>query len=322
MTAGVTPDGITVLRTEADAESKAEDPRRLLDTALARQVRLRTHDAADPLDLAYLAATEEGEAVLLDRLLTDADVVVPIGCYQPAKTPGYFGIHSSIFPTFSDEPTQARFRRDELSGKGQARHALKHEVDQVAWLLGISFTIQIIPAARDSILHVVAGQCDVVRRRCRELYQAAWNSPVAGRTSLVVAAMEGGPAEQTWENLGYALAQAGRLVEDGGAIAVCCDLAAEPVPAVRRMAAARSRTAILNHIRQHHPIDAIPAMQLAHALDRGRVYLLSRLDPGLVEQLEMVPVDGPEELGRLVRRNPSCTVLSNVPRVIAAVEDE
>ena len=129
---------------------------------------------------------------------------------------------------------------------------------------------------------------------------------------LVVAAIEGG-VQQTWENFGRALEASEALVEDGGAIAVCCDLAGRPGPGMRRLAAARSKTSALRHIRKAPPADAIPAAQLAQALDHNKVYLLSRLDPALVEELDMIPITSASELARLALQHRSCILLGNAP---------
>ena len=282
-----------------------------------------THDPRDRAGMAYLAATEAGEPIMLNRLLTDADVVLPIGCIHGEKTTGYFGIHTAVFPTFSDHETLARFRRlDALGLDGPCKGDLKGEVENVAWLLGVNFTIQLVPAAGDGVLHVVAGRSEAVRRRSRELYAAAWSCLVARRASLVVAAIEGSRVQQTWENLGRTLETAGALVEEGGAIAVCCDLAAKPGPGVQRLAGARSRERALRHIRKDRPADALPAAQLAQALDRDRVYLLSGLDPALVEELEMTPIADGDELLRLARRHDSCILLANAPRAMVTVKED
>ncbi|MGD0900161.1 MAG: lactate racemase domain-containing protein [Thermoguttaceae bacterium] len=317
--AGVDPDGISVLRTEADVAAGLGHPCRLVQRDVARRIRLSTHDPGNRQALAYLAASDEGEPILLDRLLTDADLVLPIGCLQEERTPGYFGVHGSVYPALSDHRTQSRFRRLDLPGAADRHRALVAEVEQVAWLLGINFTVQLVPAAGDGVLHVLAGQSDAVRARGRELYQAAWACPVAGRASLVVAAIEGGPQVQTWENLGRALDAAARLVEEGGAIALCCDLAAQPGPAIQRMLGARSREAAMRQIRRDCPSDALPAAQLAHALDRQHVFLLSRLDPALVEDLDMVPIQSADELVRLSRQHASCILLANATQAVVHV---
>ncbi len=321
--AGVEPDGITILRSQADRRRGAEDPCCLLDDTLRERVTAVTHDPSDRDGLAYLAANDEGEPIVLNRLLTDADVVLSIGCLQSETATGYFGIHTPLFPAFSDAQTLSRFRRLDILGSGApGRRQLQSEVDQTAWLLGVNFTVQVVPAAGDRLLHVVAGQCDAVRRRGRQLYDEAWSWLVARRSSLVIAAIEGGQTHQTWENFGRALDAAGAVVEDDGAIAVCCELADAPGPGVQSIAAARSRRSALKHIRKDRPDDALPAAQLARALDHDKIYLLSRLDPGLVEELEMIPLAGGDELARLARRHRSCILVANAPRTVMTVEEK
>ena len=321
MTSGVDADGITILRSEDDATGK-ENPLELVSGPAAERIRILSHEPANRRNLAYLAASEGGEPILLNRQLTDANVVLPVGCMQREHSAGYFGIHTTIYPEYSDHYTQARFRKhDRFIGNGHHRE-LQHEVNHVAWLLGVNFSLQVVPAAGDGILHVLAGQSDVVRRQCRELYRAAWQRSVAQRASLVVAAIEGAPRQQTWENLGRVLENASSLVEEGGAIAVCCDLAAAPGPALQRLVGGPSREEAVRQIRRDNPRDALPALQLARTLQKSRIYLLSRLDPALVEDLEMIPIGGPDELVRLARRNRSCLVLANAVHAMVRVEGE
>jgi nickel-dependent lactate racemase len=322
MASGIDPDGITILRNEVDVTAGMDNPLALIPGPSADRIRVVTHDPGNRRNLAYLAATEGGEPILLNRLLTDADVVLPVGCLQRERSAGYFGIHTTIYPEYSDQHTQARFRkRDFFTGNGHHRE-LQHEVNHVAWLLGVNFSVQVVPAAGDGVLHVLAGQSDVVRRQCRELYRSAWNRSVAQRAGLVVAAIEGARRQQTWENLGRVLEIASRLAEEGGAIAVCCELATAPGSALQRLRGAPSREEAVRQIRRDNPRDALPALQLARALETHRVYLLSRLDAGLVEDLEMIPIDEPDELVRLARRNSSCLVLANAVHAMVQVENE
>lgn len=321
---GVEPDGISVLRTEADVLAGAGDPLRFLDASLVERVRLVTHDPNHRNGLAYLAATESGDPILLNRLLTDADLVVPVGCVRRKNSAGYFGIHTGIFPAFSDRETQARFRRSETQvGTGHRRSKMQDEVNHVAWLLGAIFSIQLIPAAGgDRVLHILAGESEAIRSRCRELYDLAWHSPVAYRASLVVAAIEGSTRQQTWESFGLALEAAEQLVDEDGAIAVCCDLATLPGPAMQRMIGSRNRETALRYIHRDNPVDALAATQLARVLDRNHVYLLSQLDPGLVEEMEMIPIAGPNELIRLTEHHDSCILLANAPQAAVSLENE
>jgi len=321
--AGVQPDGVTVLRTRPDAEANEGDPRPLLPPPWAAQMSLVTHEPARRGELAYLASTEAGEPILLNRAITDADLVLPIGCFRSGSAAGCYGVHSAVFPTFSDERTLRRFRSPTaLDRRGRPKPEPRRVVDQVGWLLGVTLTVQVVPGPGNRALHVLAGQAETVRQRATELYETAWRYSVPRRASLVVAAVEGGAAQQTWDAVGRALAAAGTLVEEGGAIAVCCDLADKPGPAVRQLAAARLRAEAMRWIRKKRPVDALSATLLAQALDRTAVYLLSRLDPSLVEDLEIAPIAEAEELVRLAGRHDSCILLANAPYAMVSLERE
>jgi lactate racemase len=317
--AGVQPDGISVLQNPADPGD--EDFSRMIEEPYREQVTFLTHDPADRRQLAYLAAGESGEAILVHRALHDADVVLPIGCLRAPGTAGYFGIHSPVFPEFSDEKTIRRFRGfQSLNGRRKHNRQLTAEVDHVAWQLGVNFTIQIVPAAGDRALHVLAGQCESVRRQGVELYRNAWQWSDVARADLVVAAIEGPARQQTWENVARSLQAAENFVADDGAIAVCCDISAEPGPALQLLATAESPQSALRQAGKQGMIDALAALQLARTLERHKVYLLSGLDPEAVEELNVISIAAPDELVRLAGNHASCVLLSNAPYV--TVRDE
>jgi len=319
---GVGPDGISILRTKADADAGLKDPCGLLPAEWRRRIRSVVHDPSDRKRMAYLAASESGDPILLNRLLTDADVVLPIGCLRSQRTSDYYGIHGSIFPGFSDQSTVLRFHSGSSRNGRSRQPKLVSEADHVAWLLGVNFTIQLVPAGGASVLHVLAGQTDAVRRRGQELYRAAWNARSSERASLVVAAIEGDAPEQSWENFGRALESAAAVVQEGGAIALCTDLAASPGPAMRCVAKARSPDMAVRRISKDQPPDALPALRLAQSLQHNSVYLLSRLDPQVVEDLDMIPIADADELVRLTRHHRSCIVLANAPRVAVTVDED
>lgn len=321
--AGVEPDGITVLQTQADRDAGVGDPRRFIASPLRERVARLIHDPTDRKELAYLAADKAGEAILINRALHEADVILPVGCVRGEQSAGYFGIHGAIYPTFSDVKTLQRFRGfGTLNGQSGRRRELVTDVEHVAWLLGVTFTVQIIPAAGEQVLHVLAGESEAVRHRAETLHHAAWDWPVERQADLVVAAIEGGPGQQTWENFGRALQAASSFVDDGGAIAVCCDLAAMPGPAMQLLVGESSRESALRHVGKERPVDALAAAQLAHTLDRNRVYLLSQLEASVVEDLDMIPIGSPDELVRLVHQHPSCILLSNAPNVTVVKDAE
>ena len=317
---GVDPDGITVLQSQSDHDAGVGDPRRLMPSALRQRIALIVHDPADRKELAYLAADKDGKPILINRALHEADLVLPVGCLRGERSAGYFDIHGVIYPTFSDVKTLQRFRSiGTLNGQGSRQRELTADVDNVAWLLGIMLTVQLVPAAGEQVLHVLAGQSDAVRQRGRDAYRAAWNWSVERQANLVVAAIEGGAGQQTWENLGLC-APLRRPLRRRRRAPLPSVAIYRPRPARRCgiLAGEASRAAALHHLAKKRPVDTLPAAQLAHALDRNRVYLLSRLEAAVVEDLDMTPIESPDELLRLAHRHPSCILLSNAPNVTIA----
>jgi len=320
--AGVDPDGITILQTQTDARSGGPDPRAALPQPWRKRVGLATHDPADRRQLAYLAALDSGEPILLNRALTEADVVLPVGLIGKPGALGYHGIHGAVYPTFSSQDAQAKFFSAGVYHSDVAyRRHLVRQCNEVGWLLGIQFTIQVVPGGGDAVLEVLAGQCDAVRRAGSKRYRFAWGCTAPGRASLVVAGIEGNAGQQTWPRVGEALWVAARLAEAGGAVALCCDLQSPPGPILQRLAARRSPRAALRALARQPSEEALVAVQVCRALHRGHVYLLSRLDPAVVEALEMAPLDDAEQLARLVRRHASCIVLANAPHALVFREN-
>ncbi|MBN2217636.1 MAG: DUF2088 domain-containing protein [Pirellulales bacterium] len=316
----VDPEAITVLR---PASLAGDDPCRLLDESVRSRVRSLSHVPGQRDDLAYLAATQHGETVFLNRALVDADLVLPIGCFRGALTDGHHGIFTSIYPTFSDDQTLRRFRSTTtLDARGRHRKRLAREADEVGWLLGVAFTIQVFPAAGDGIHRVLAGKVDRVAHRGMELYTEHWRHHVASPANVVLAALEGNAAHQTWRNLGRALEAALPLVEPGGGLALCTELAEAPGAAVACLRAVRSRADAVRRIHDDEPADAVTALQLARALDHCSVYLLSRLEDDLVEDLDMTPVAEPAELVRLANRSGSFLLLGNASYAHVTVEGD
>ncbi|HTU27442.1 MAG TPA: lactate racemase domain-containing protein, partial [Pirellulales bacterium] len=292
------------------------------ETGAGRSITLMTHDPADRKRLSYLAASDEGKPVYIDRVLADADLVIPVGCQRLDATLGFFGLHSGLFPAFSDAKNLERYRAPRVARSPVQLRRMRHEAEQASWLLGVHFLVQVIPAGDDGLLAVLAGQASVVDRAASERCLAAWGSSVPWRASLVVAAVSGSESEQTWLNVARALASAERVVEEGGVIVVCSDLKESAGPALQHLVATESPAAAMRDIVRVRPVDALAAAELAEAVSHTRIYLLSGLEPSVVEDLGLTPIEDAEQIERLVAQQPSCIVLANAQYAIATPAGE
>jgi hypothetical protein len=285
--AGVEPEGITVLA--------APGPHAPGALHLPEGVARIDHDPDDRARLAYLASTGAGRRVYLDRLLTDADVVLPIGSLAYDPVLGFSGPWGAIFPGLSDRETvraAAAGALPTLPGPGDPLPLLD-EAAEVGWLLGSLFHVAVAPGVR-GVAAVLAGREDVVRAEGVRAVQAAWNLATDASAELVVAGIGVAGVPGTLEDLSVGLQSALELIRPGGASRIV----------------ALSEIAELPDLAGGSPV----AARLDRVLEGAAVYLLSRLDPDAVEELGMVPVERLADVQRLVAASGSCAILSPADR--------
>jgi nickel-dependent lactate racemase len=107
--AGASPASVTIVQSTCDGTG--DDPPLIsrLRPGVRAEVQLVTHDPCDRSMLTYVAASREGKPIYLNRLIGDADFLVPIGCMRSEDSLGYLGIAGGLFPVFADRDTQQRF---------------------------------------------------------------------------------------------------------------------------------------------------------------------------------------------------------------------
>jgi len=317
---GVTPEAVTVLhavdfattpiRVRASAELVEAGASAPSSRAAASTVTLRTelHDPTDRGKLSFLANTRSGRPVYLNRLVTDSDMVVSIGQHLGPEAWTYRGVFGGIYPTFSDTETQQRYRNAHLIDTDDEAFAKsQQEIELVGWQSGLQVTVRVVPGPSGKAA-IVAGETRAVTRRAAEIWNAAWQCRFEERADLVVAALSG-PTNQTWQQVGRALAAALAVVEEGGAIALCTELAEPPGKAIEALQKIEDRDTAVAEIRKARPLDAFPALLLDRAQRRARVYLLSDLEPSVVEELGMARIEHAHEVARLAERRRSCIIL-------------
>lgn len=302
---------------EADAITIVEAVRHAGPSVVGgRGVVAEVHDPADRERLAYLATTAKGSRVYLNRTLTDADVVVPVGLLRRDPLVGPHGPWSVLFPGLSDAETRESHRLLREPGS-----KADDEAFEVGGLLGSKFQVGIVPGSGGPAAFV-AGLAEEVRDAGLEAVDRAWSFRPESRAEAVVVGVGGPDAPGDLHDLIAALMVATKLVRRGGRIVALSRVAGELGPSLGLLASAgdeqRSRRLLRGH--ESDP-DYSLARGLLDVLDWADVSLLSRLDPDAVENLGMIPFDRPEEGARLASRFGSCHLVGRAERVFAEVRD-
>lgn len=152
---GIRAEDLSILLTEPEEKTALRE----LRPRLRPEIGLFFHRPSQRERLALLGVNADDEPIALCRELVDADMVVSIGRYNPKSSGDHFGLHTAIFPRFSDQETQARFSQ----AKGTARRKRNEEVREVAKQLGVVFTIQ-FHQRRGSSVQVAAGRPEAVEK--------------------------------------------------------------------------------------------------------------------------------------------------------------
>jgi hypothetical protein len=294
--------------------------------ALPRGAALVTHDPKDRSQLVYLAATNEGRRIYLNRAVTDADVVIPIGRLGFDPIMGYRGPWSVIFPGLSDHETmqahRGRLKGAALDGPASGARAALDESFEVSWLLGSAFHIGLVPAAF-GFAEVIAGRETAVRDRAIASVERLWKLQVDSRAEVVVVGVGGRGSQTTLDDLAGGLALATGLVQHGGKIVVLSRVLGGIGPSLHRLIDVEDPKNGVAALRGHEgDDDYLVARRLSHALAWADVFLHSRLDRDLAEGLSVCALERPEQARRLVERSTSCLFVSQAELTHATVRSE
>jgi hypothetical protein len=296
-----------------------------LERALPPGATSVVHDPGDRSQLAYLATTKQGRRIYLNRLLTDADVVVPVGRVGYDPILGYRGPWSTLYPDLSDRETMVAHRsllRDETGAQPRAAKARLDESFEVSWLLGSQFHLGLVPAAA-GLVEAIAGRESSVREQGILALERHWRFQADSRAECVVAGIGRPGAAATMENLAEGLVTAMRLVQRGGKIILLSRATGEMGPALQCLSRAEALKDGVSALRGHEgDHDFLIARRFAQALAWADVYLLSGLANQVAEDLSFVVLENPQQARRLLSRSSSCLFVSHAELTHAEVRGE
>jgi len=320
---GVAPEHITIVQPRGSNVSSEIDPRVGLPSDVRERVIWKLHDPEEKDACAYLAATAEGDRIYLARDLIAAEVVISIGLLSYDPMVGYRGTSSAFYPGLSDAESMRRARGQSHSELGPDDvRPLRQRIDEVAWLLGSQFSLQVVPSAASGVARVLGGLADSVFQTGKQLLAEHWSIHVAKRSDVVLVAVDEAIPGQGWEQLAMAIATARRLVSSGGRIIVLSELDEPLGPGMELVAQQESPNDAVGPLRELAPHDLLPATQIALAAGWASIYLMSQLDGDVVEDLFMVPLKNNDEVARLLEGDDSCAFLASAQFAFASVQTD
>ena len=278
---------------------------------LQRDLTVHVHDPSATDQLSYLASSTAGDRVYLNRRISDADLLVTIGIVCFDSLLGYRGTTSAIFPAFSDTDAiqQARTQGHPELTPEQPR-PYRQLIDEVGWLLGTQFSVQVVPGPGDTPLAILAGLPEDVMTVGKDLVDRVWRVRPQQEVDAVVLSVPC-DASTGWKQFGNAIELATRLVQLDGRIIVVADLPVPEGPGATMLRRCHDADELLKPLRREPGQDAVEITQLINTLRHARVYLYSNMPSDIVEELGIIAIEDSAELQRLANSAMSCVALPN-----------
>ncbi len=282
-------------------------------------VHVEEHDPTERKRLAYLATTRHGRRVYLNRTVVDADQIVVFTrrTYDPVT--GYGGAEAALYPALSDEATRNElYSRPSLEAPGAVPWPAQQEAQEVAWLLGAPFLLQVIEGRGGGISHVLGGSLDSSAEGQR-LLDATWRLHVDRPADVVIVGLSGAPAQQTLTTVARALGTAARVVQPGGKIVLLTEATPDHNPIGELLRRAESPREVLAHLQRAKTPDLAAALPWASAAQHAHIYLLSRLDDDTAEEMFVTPLQHARQVQKLLTDG-SCLLLPDADKALATVK--
>lgn len=284
-------------------------------------ISVELHDADDSTRVAYVAANQEANPIYVNRTLVDAEVVIPISCARGGGSLDYLGPYT-VFPRLSDRKTRGRFFSLARLENPLEREKLRAWADEAAWWTGLYVAIQVIPGYDGEVAAVLAGNPSLLEETVQRRMEAAWRTCVPESAELVMALIDGGRSQQTWDNVARAIHAARKITMRGGSIVVCTQLVREPGRALLRLSNGdRSSSSLVKQLSNDPSDDALAASVILQAVGDCHVYLYSEIASETIEALGMGAIESLGQLDHLLQQHPTLVVLGSTQhRLVAALE--
>jgi len=276
----------------------------------------KIHDPEDEKANTFLGATRAGQPLRLNRDLCDADLVLSFAVSQPQNPTANY---SGLFPTYSDTETISRFSALAAEQSTEVVTESLSEIEACGQMLGVGLIVQVVPGPGGQVAAVFAGEPASVAKKAWAEYRQIWSCETESRGDLVITTLTGDTCEQTWQNVSRAIVAAEAVLEVGGAIVICSELAVPPGRSLGHLANNEDPLVLQREILSDPSADSGPALQLSRALERGTIYLRSQLPSAVVESLGIMPLESDNELERLAQAHRPCLVLEEAQRLLPTI---
>lgn len=238
-----------------------------------RNYSARLHHWREEGHLRQIGSAADGTPIRVNRMLSEADVVIGVGQIVPHRVMGFTGGSSIVQPGVSGPEItghthwlSALYPGSEIMGF--ADNPVRREVEEIARLAGLRYIVNVVMDRTERVTHVVAGDPVGAHRAGAERSRATYGVPQPELADIVIA--ESYPADyDLWQAAKGIYASELAVRQDGIVILVtpCRHGVSIEHPEVEQLGY-QSVSQVKEWVADHRMTDLVAAAHLAHV---GRV---------------------------------------------------
>ena len=263
-----------------------------------KEVSFQVHDPGNSYGLSYLAANEAGDPVHINKLLADADVVLPIGC----PTPGDQQRYDCVYPDFGSEARFEQFK----TGSGSINQRTQ-EIDLANDHLGTFFALQIVSAPGGEVASIISGAKKDALDHAKRTADEIWAVQYVPNCDAVLATMEERGRKQTWDDFADAVINASKVSNGSGPIVLWTSIDQAADRNTRKALMSQFDDGISGKL-------SVQQRSLASIISDRPIFLHSKLSQGQTEELGLGFIETEEDALRILAKFESSVLLRDAHR--------
>jgi len=315
---GIRPPDITIIfATGIHRPVRADEKERLLTSFIAQRITTINHDAYDSSRLVSVGSTPDGQPLSVNRTLTEFTKVIVTGGVSFHYFAGFTGGRKSICPGLAAAETIEATHMLALDFERGGRRAgvgtglldgnsVNEACERVAEIIAPVFSINAIVDDQGRVRKVFTGHWRNAHRRACDDYRADHSRQLSAKRDLVIASCGGSPYDINMIQAHKTLDMAAHACVEGGTIvllAECSDgLGRDDF---MKWFEAKDSRALELRLREKYEVNGQTAWALLTKTERFRVHIVTRLEPDIVRQMGMIPVNSVDEVLEKIPANNS-----------------
>lgn len=256
---------------------------------------------SDPDDCVHMGVTANGTPVDITRVVAEADRRIALGNIEFHYFAGYSGGYKAVMPGVSTPAAiqsnhKLMIRPESCAGRLEG-NPVREDIEEAGRICGLDFILNVVLDEHKNIVKVVCGDPVKAHRVGAAFLDKLYTKEIDCGADIVIVSQGGAPKDLNLYQTQKALDNSKHAVKDGGIIILigsCAEGYGEHT-FEDWMLNSESPDDLVNKIRRNFVLGGHKAAAIGMVLQRADIYLVSDMDPALVQRSFMKPYSSAQQ---------------------------